>query len=149
MRTIYWDMDGTLNKFYEVENWLDYLLNDDVTPYRIAPVMHNMALLARLMNKIQKQGYQLGIISWLSKNGNEDYNARVTNIKIEWLKKHLASVQFDKIYIVPYGVAKQNFKENDNDILFDDEEKNRIAWEDNSYEPNEIFTVLKRLIAES
>ena len=30
--TIYFDMDGTLANFYGVENWLDYLENEDTTP---------------------------------------------------------------------------------------------------------------------
>ena len=30
------DMDGTITNLYGVQNWLDYLIAEDVTPYAIA-----------------------------------------------------------------------------------------------------------------
>ena len=41
--TIYFDMDGTLANFYGVENWLDYLENEDTTPYEIAKPLFNFS----------------------------------------------------------------------------------------------------------
>ena len=67
MRTIWWDMDGTIANLYAVENWLPMLRAEDTTPYVEAEVMWNMSQLARLMNQVQKLGYKLGIISWTSK----------------------------------------------------------------------------------
>jgi len=84
----------------------------------------------------------LAIVSWLSKNGTPDYNARVTTAKRNYLKKHLPSVEFDEIIIVPYGTPKQNFIKNVNDILFDDEKPNCDNWTGKAYEPTMIFEII-------
>lgn len=144
--TIYWDMDATLNKLYDYPNWLECLRAYDPTPYIEAEVLHNMSLLARYMNKVQKKGFHIGIISWLSKYSTEEYDEKVTLAKMEWLKKHLASVDFDEIHIVAYGIPKDTFKSSDNDILFDDEIGNREAWGENAFEPMMIIEKLKELI---
>ena len=36
MRTIYFDMDGTIADLYGNENWLDYLEHEMTKPYRNA-----------------------------------------------------------------------------------------------------------------
>jgi hypothetical protein len=69
----------------------------------------------------------------------------VTAAKMAWLKRHLPSVDFDEIHVVPYGVPKQNFKRTDADILFDDEERNRTNWGENAHTEAEIFEILKSL----
>ena len=145
MRTIWWDMDGTIANLYAVENWLPMLRAEDTTPYEEAEVMWNMSQLARLMNQIQKLGYKLGIISWTSKGGSDHYNAEVANAKMAWLKVHLASVQFDEVCIVKYGTPKSLVMQTENDILFDDEEGNRDAWLGEAYEPVMMIEVLKAL----
>ena len=35
-RKIYFDMDGTIADLYGVDNWLEMLINEDATPYRVA-----------------------------------------------------------------------------------------------------------------
>lgn len=146
MRTIWWDMDGTIADLYAIENWLPMLRAEDTTPYMEAKVMWNMSQLARLMNQVQKLGYKLGIISWTSKGGSELYNIAVDTAKREWLDTHLASVNFDYIYIVKYGTPKSLIMQDEDDILFDDEESNRDAWLGEAYEPNMMITVLKTLL---
>lgn len=146
MRTIWFDMDGTLNKFYSFPNWLPMLRAEDTTPYREAEVMWNMSQLARLMNQVQKLGYKLGIISWTSKGGSDRYNAEVANAKMTWLKQHLTSVKFDKVCIVKYGTPKSLVMQNEDDILFDDEEPNRDAWLGEAYGPEMMIKVLKALM---
>ena len=145
---IMFDMDGTIANLYGVENWLEMLHNYDETPYKNAEVMLNMSLLARYLNIVQKLGFEIGIISWLSKNGNMEYNEKVTLAKIEWLNKHLASVNFDYIHIVSYGTPKSFYTENCEDILFDDEEYNRNEWTGTAYTPDKIIEVLKGLARE-
>lgn len=142
---INFDMDGTIANFYGVEGWLDYLIASDSTPYRVAKPLINMSVLARLLNKLQKNGYEIAIISWLSKNGTDEFNREVIEVKKAWLKKHLASVNFDKITIVPYGTPKQNYCNNSLDILFDDEKPNRDNWMGKAYGVENIIEILKRL----
>ena len=141
--TIFFDMDGTIADLYGVENWLDYLIASDVLPYEIAKPLIRLNALARILNRLQKQGYKVGVISWLAKNSNTAYDEKVTRAKKEWLKKHLASVNFDEIHIVKYGTPKQTFAKTENDILFDDEEKNRNDWTGKAFDVNEIIEILK------
>ena len=127
---ICFDMDGTIANLYEVENWLPMLMNHNETPYREAKPLVNLNSLARVLNKLQRNGYEIGIISWLAKGSNADYDERVTNAKREWLGKHLHSVRFDFIEIVEYGTDKNIVCKTETDILFDDEAPNRGEWED-------------------
>ena len=69
--TINFDMDGTLNRFYDVPNWLDYLVNEDTTPYEIAEPLLRLSALARRLNTLQRNGYRLAVVSWLSKSGTD------------------------------------------------------------------------------
>ena len=141
--TIFFDMDGTIADLYGVENWLDYLIASDALPYEIAKPLIRLNALARILNKLQKQGYKIGVISWLAKNSNTAYDEKVIKAKKGWLKKHLASVNFDEIHIVKYGTPKQTFAKTENDILFDDEEKNRNDWTGKAFDVNEIIKILK------
>jgi phosphoglycolate phosphatase-like HAD superfamily hydrolase len=144
-RTIFFDMDGTIADLYGVNGWLDSIIERDAKPYKEAKVMHNMQALARVLNRLQRQGNKVAIISWLAKDSTEDYDAKVAQAKREWLSKHLASVHFDEINIVKYGTAKQTFAHTTNDILFDDEEQNRNNWTGEAHNVHNIINVLKSL----
>lgn len=143
--TIYFDMDGTIANLYGVENWLDYLRNNDETPYTIAEPLVRLASLARVLNNLQRKGYKIGIISWLAKNSSTDYDEKVTKAKRAWLNKHLHSVTFDEINIVTYGTPKQMFAKTNNDILFDDEAKNRNDWIGKAFDVTNIIETLRGL----
>jgi len=143
--TIWWDMDGTIADLYGVDGWLDMLLARETTPYENAKVMWNMSYLARLMNKAQKAGCKLGIISWTAKNAPEAYCDEIATAKLNWLRRHLASVRFDEIEIVGYGVPKYQFKHSDDDILFDDEAPNRKAWHGQAFTPDKMVEILKEI----
>lgn len=139
---IWFDMDGTIADLYGVENWLQMFRNSDPTPYRIAKPLVRMQSLARLLNRLQREGYEIGIVSWLSKTSTPEYDEAVTEAKLEWLARHLASVKFDTIDIIAYGTPKQNGR---NGILFDDEAKNRNEWDGIAYDVQNIIEVLKAL----
>lgn len=142
---ICFDMDGTIANLYGVENWLDYLKAEDPKPYRVAEPLLNLNALARRLNTLQKQGHEIVVISWLSKCGSPEYDAKVTAAKKAWLSKHLHSVRFDEIHVVPYGFAKETFAHSVNDILFDDEEKNRNNWTGKAHDVNNILKVLREI----
>ena len=144
-RTIFFDMDGTIADLYGVENWLDFLIASDSLPYEIAKPLIRLSSLARILHRLQDEGYRVGIISWLSKNSTPDYNAKVTEAKKNWLKTHLPSVEFDEINIVPYGTAKEKFAKTEKDILFDDEEKNRQNWTGEAFGVENILEILRGL----
>jgi len=144
-RTIFFDMDGTIADLYGVENWLKYLLISDSFPYEIAKPLIRLSALARILHRLQDEGYRVGIISWLSKNSTPEYDEKVTEAKKNWLKTHLPSVKFDEINIVPYGTAKEKFAKTEKDILFDDEEKNRQNWTGEAFGVENILEILKGL----
>lgn len=142
---ICFDMDGTIADLYRVSNWLENLIAEDVRPYREAEVMVNMNNLARKLNKLQKQGHEIVVISWLSKCGSDSYNEAVTETKKAWLRKHLGSVKFDEINIVKYGTPKSLFCKSAEDVLFDDEKPNRENWNGKAYDVHNILEVLNTL----
>ena len=143
--TYVFDMDGTIANLYGIEGWLEMLIAEDVAPYRDATPLVNMSRLARLIHKVQNRGDKVEVVSWLSRGGSADYNARVTETKLNWLKKHLPSVTFDNIYIVTYGTPKSRVTKATEAILFDDEEPNRNEWKGTAYNVNNIIEVLKGL----
>ena len=142
---ICFDMDGTIANLYDVEGWLESLIAEDTKPYAEAEVMVNMSLLARLLNKAQRKGHEVVVISWLSKCGSPAYNEAVAEVKRAWLAKHLPSVKWNEVNIVEYGVCKANFAKSAEDILFDDEERNRAEWTGKAYGVENICEVLKTL----
>ena len=141
-KEINFDMDGTLANLYGVDGWLDCLMNKDTTPYAIAKPLLNLSALARVLNRLQRDGYRLNIISWLAKVDDVEYNRAIAVVKIAWLVKHMPSVKWDKITIVPYGTPKSTCG---NGYLFDDEEPNRNEWGDGAYDVDNIIEILKGL----
>ena len=135
-KVIYFDMDGTLADLYNVPQWLDKLIAEDATPYRVAKPMLNLSRLARLLNRLQRAGFSLGII----------YLNKVIEAKCEWLSKHLPSVKWDEIHIVNYGTDKSSVCHAQNGILFDDEQCNLEAWNEYGFYPDQIFSVLTSLL---
>lgn len=144
-KEIWFDMDGTIANLYGVEGWLEDLVNENTRPYEEAKVLLNMQALARVLNRLIKRGYNIGVISWTAKNGSNEYNERVAEVKREWLNKHLASVKFEAVHIIKYGTPKWTVANDDNAILFDDEENNRKNWKGTAYDVKNIIETLKNL----
>lgn len=146
-KAIYFDMDGTIANLYAVDDWLPKLRSYDPSPYMEAVPMLRLCSLARMLNRLQRMGYIIGIVSWLSKDPDPNYGEAVDEAKRKWLEKHLPSVLWNEIHIVPYGTPKSQVV-SEIGILFDDEENNISEWEScggMAYFPNEIFSILKAL----
>lgn len=142
---INFDMDGTIANFYGVAGWLDYLKAEDTKPYEVAKPLVNFSALARLLNKAKRNGHEIAVISWTSKNGSEDFNKAVAEVKKAWLAKHLPSVMWDEIIVIPYGTPKDNYRKSADDVLFDDEEPNRKGWNGKAYNVENILEILKEI----
>ena len=56
-----------------------------------------MNVLARLLNKLQRNGYTIGVVSWLAKNSTEEYDESeykdTTTSEIRALYSYLEQVQ--------------------------------------------------------
>ena len=98
--TIYFDMDGTIADLYGVNNWLHRIRAYDAKIYAEARPLCNMNTLARKLNRIQRKGVKIGVISWGSKDKNPAFLESVKAEKMRWLRQHLKSVSFDEIHIV-------------------------------------------------
>ena len=141
---IWFDMDGTIADLYGVENWLEMLIAHDETPYAIAKPIVNLSVLARLMNKIQRKGFKICIVSALAKDSTAEYDERVRNAKIKWLANHLKSVHFDEIRFVPYWYTKNDVNTG-TDVLFDDEERHLEKWTGTAVHASKMIETLKAI----
>lgn len=127
-KMICFDMDGTIADLYSVSNWLSKLRSEDPTPYEDAAPMHDMNKLNETLRLLQQAGWEIRIITWLSKNSSESYKAAVRKAKLAWLEKW--GFVFDKFHGVQYGATKANSvrKCADMAILIDDNQKVRDGW---------------------
>lgn len=141
-KEICFDLDGTLNDFYEVDGWLTDLIAYNPRPYKVAPPSINMNALARNLNRLQKKGYKIKVISWSSKAHNSEFDKVVKEAKEWWLKKHMPSFTFDEIIVLPYGTPKEDYGRG---ILFDDEPQNRENWRGIAYDETNILGVLRSI----
>ena len=141
---IWFDMDGTIADLYGVDGWLEMLRAFDPTPYANAKPLVNLSALARLIHKAQRNGFEVCIVSALSKTSTADYDEKVKTAKLRWLKKHLASVNFDEIRFVPYTFIKNDVNTG-NDILFDDEERHLTAWTGKAIHASAILETLRAI----
>ena len=111
--------------------------------------MLRLSALARVLNRLTQRGYEIGIVSWLSKTSTPEYDAAVTAAKMEWLARHMPSVKWNEVRIVPYGTPKSKVAQlNSHDILFDDEEKNITEWEKAGgwgLKPDAIMAILRSI----
>lgn len=140
---IWLDCDGTWIDLYGVQGWREMLNNSDPTPYATAKPLVNLTWLARTIHELQAKNVKVGIISWLSKNGNEDYNQLVTKTKLNYFQRKIPSVKFDAIHIVPYGTPKSSCGQG---ILFDDEEKNRKEWKGISFDETDLIKKMRKIL---
>ena len=74
--TINFDMDGTIADLYANPNWLPMLRAYDPTPYATAKPLLRLNALARRLNTLQRNGYKIAVISWLSKESTAEYDKR-------------------------------------------------------------------------
>lgn len=147
IKTIYFDMDGTIADLYGVERWLDKLMAEDETPYKEAGKLENMELLTELLMKLQSNGIKIGVISWLSKEATKTYKVKVTRAKKEWLKKNIP-IKFDETHFVRYGARKDYVAKDKNGLLFDDDDKVREKWRGMAINPQQerITDILRNIL---
>lgn len=142
--TFVFDMDGTLFDLYGVDNWLPQLRAEDSSPYLAAKPMINFSLLARYLNRIQRAGHKIMIVSWTSKESSPEYHSQVAWAKFKSLRRHLPSVHWDAIIFTNYGTEKSTLVKDSKAFLFDDDEGVRANWQGGlAFEPVDIFRVLR------
>ena len=154
VKTLCFDLDGTLANLYAVPNWLEKLRAYDATPYIQAQPMCDMELLAELLHTAMNQGIEVRIITWLSKESTKEYDEAVRIAKRVWLDYF--HIPYDHFHGVAYGTTKANmvrgvlnYEECETAVLFDDNAKVRSGWHmGESYDPAEvdICEVIKEIL---
>lgn len=128
MKMICFDMDGTLADLYAVPNWLQKLRTEDATPYREAAPMWDMIKLRNILLDLISEGWNIRVISWLSKDSSKKYKDAVRRAKLGWLEKY--NFPYENVHLVAYGTTKADCvrKMADAAILVDDNDKVRNGW---------------------
>ena len=130
MKAICFDLDGTLADLYGVPDWLEKLRSENPEPYIVAAPMWDMIRLGAALRKLQKQGWQVRVISWLAKDSSESYKEAVRAAKRWWLEHY--DFPLDGVHLVEYGTTKANcvrrYWDSEPMILIDDNEKVRYGW---------------------
>ena len=128
MKTLVFDMDGTIANLYGVDRWLDMLRAEDPTPYRIANPIYDIETLNTLLRLLKRKGWRIVVTTWLAKGSTKHYDNLVRMAKLEWLEMH--NFPFDEVHMVKYGTTKANCTRHYGgfQILIDDNEKVRKGW---------------------
>lgn len=149
---IVFDMDGTIADSYKVPNWLTALRNYSTMPYEQAAPMWDMSTLSSLLLDCQKQGIEVMVITWLSKESNPKFDNETRAAKKKWLASY--GLPYDHFCGVPYGtdkamIAKRYMEQGEQAILFDDSPVVRRSWNIGAtYNPEEvnIIEILKNFL---
>lgn len=149
MKTLVFDMDGTIADLYGVKGWLKMLRAEDPTPYEKAKPMYDMVLLTAILWVLKNDGWRIAVTSWLAKESTPAYDAKVRQAKKNWLDRY--DFPYDEIHLVKYGTTKANCtrKHGGFQILVDDNENVRSGWHlGDTINANEnIIPILSGLIA--
>lgn len=98
------DMDGTVAGLYDVPDWLDKLRAEDPSPYLDAEPLVDMDRLNEVLTLLQKAGWEIQIISALSKDATPEYKKAIREAKRAWLNKW--GFIYDKFHGVDYKTPK-------------------------------------------
>lgn len=147
-------MDGTIADLYGVPDWLEKLHSENPEPYIIAEPIWDMERLRNVLRELQKQGWQIRVISWLAKDSSESYKEAVRTAKRWWLEHY--DFPLDGVHLVEYGTTKANCVRRYSDkysnfILIDDNERVRYGWHlGDAVDPQktDIIQYLKTLVEE-
>jgi hypothetical protein len=128
MRTLVFDMDGTIANFYGVDGWLADLRNENTRPYEVASPLYDMDILNSILNAFKNKGWNIVVTTWLAKDGSQEFNNRTRVAKKEWLDRY--NFPYDDVHMVKYGTTKANCtrKLGGFQILVDDNANVRKGW---------------------
>lgn len=127
-KTLVFDMDGTIANFYGVVGWLDYLKENNPTPYIVAEPLYDMEELKTVLEMLKLFGWRIVVTSWLAKDSSKEFDKEVRQAKLEWLDTF--NFPYDEIHLVKYGTTKANCtrKHGGFQVLIDDNESVRNGW---------------------
>lgn len=126
-KIIMFDMDGTVADLYGVPNWLEKLNRFDPSPYIEAKPLVNMAALTEVCEALEREGYVIGITTWLSKNTTPEYDEKVINAKLEWAQHYMPFIT--EFHPMAFGTPKHTVVKRCSEMwLVDDSAEVRSMW---------------------
>lgn len=131
MKILCFDLDGTIVDLYGVENWLERVRGEDVTPYQDATPLVNMKKLNEICMLLKKAGWEIQVITAMSKNATPEYKKAIREAKKAWLDKY--GFIYDHFHGIDYKtrkkeVIRKQMQEGDEAILIDDESRHLKGW---------------------
>ena len=84
------------------------LTNKNPRPYAQAKPMMNFSSLARLLNRLQREGYKLTIISWLAKNSTDEYDEQLKlcqEVDDQIIQCQIDQANWNKTILDTYGYS--------------------------------------------
>ena len=134
MKSIWFDMDGTIAELYKVEGWLTSLREKDWSVYSECAPRHNYQRINAAIEALVEQGWEVGVITWGSKGigWSKDLD-EISEIKFNWLCKFFPALADGHFACIPYGYSKAQYLEEMDDIyaiayLVDDNKEVRENW---------------------
>ena len=147
MKSIWFDMDGTIAELYKVEGWLEALRSNDWSVYSKCVPRHNYQRINAAIEALIENGWQVGVITWASKGIGWSKELReIAEIKYSWLRRFFPALAEGNFACIPYGYSKADFLEEMDDIyevsyLVDDNKEVRQEWRSHSCEYVKFKTI--------
>lgn len=147
MKSIWFDMDGTIAELYKVEGWLTSLREKNWSVYNECAPRHNYQRINAAIEALVEQGWEVGVITWGSKGigWSKDLD-EIGEIKFNWLCKFFPTLADGHFACIPYGYSKAQYLEEMDDIyavayLVDDNKEVRENWRSYSNKFEQFKTI--------
>ena len=148
MKSIWFDMDGTIADLYKVEGWLTKLRSNDWSVYSECAPRHNYQRINAAVEALIENGWQVGVITWASKGigWGKDLD-KIAEVKFDWLCKFFPALADGHFACIPYGYSKADFLEEKMgdcytvSYLVDDNKEVRQEWRSHSCEYVKVKTI--------
>ena len=103
MKSIWFDMDGTIADLYKVEGWLPKLRSNDWSVYSECAPRHNYQRINAAVEALIENGWQVGVITWASKGigWGKDLD-KIAEVKFDWLCEFFPALADGHFACIPY-----------------------------------------------